>query len=85
MIINKSRFVDMLPYTDDINLIATRHVECVVLLSKHNALDIILKKVQNKIRYAVSGETAAEAVYHRADIEKDYLALIENPDKEVKK
>ena len=32
----RSKSVDMFPYTDDINLIATRHVECVVLLSKHS-------------------------------------------------
>ena len=30
----RSKSVDMLPYTDDINLIATRHVESIVLLSK---------------------------------------------------
>ena len=30
----RSKSVDMFPYTDDINLIATRHVESVVLLSK---------------------------------------------------
>ena len=29
-----SKSVDMFPYTDDINLIATRHVETVCLLSK---------------------------------------------------
>lgn len=29
-----SKSVDMFPYTDDINLIATRHVETVVLMSK---------------------------------------------------
>ena len=32
----RSKSVDMFPYTDDIDLIATRHVECVVLLSKHS-------------------------------------------------
>lgn len=26
---------------------------------------IIFKKVQNKIHYAISGETAAEVIYHR--------------------
>ena len=30
------------------------------------------KKVQNKIHYAVSGETAAEVIYHRADAEKEF-------------
>ena len=33
------------------------------------------KKVQNKIHYAVSGETAAEVVYHRADAEKEFMGL----------
>ncbi|MEG1301851.1 MAG: RhuM family protein, partial [Erysipelotrichaceae bacterium] len=34
------------------------------------------KRVQNKIHYAVSGETAAEVVYHRADAEKDFMGLM---------
>ena len=34
------------------------------------------KKVQNKIHYAVSGETAAEVIYHRADAEKDFMGLM---------
>ena len=34
------------------------------------------KKVQNKIHYAVSGETAAEIIYHRADAEKDFMGLM---------
>lgn len=34
------------------------------------------KKVQNKIHYAISGETAAEVVYHRADAEKDFMGLM---------
>ena len=33
------------------------------------------KKVQNKIHYAVSGETAAEVIYHRVDAEKDFMGL----------
>lgn len=33
-------------------------------------------RVQNKIQYAVSGETVAEVVYHRADAEKDFMGLI---------
>ena len=33
------------------------------------------KKVQNKIHYAVHGETAAEVIYHRADAEKEYMGL----------
>lgn len=34
------------------------------------------KKVQYKIHYAVSGETAAEVIYHRVDAEKDFLGLM---------
>ncbi|MBO4895075.1 MAG: virulence RhuM family protein [Clostridia bacterium] len=34
------------------------------------------KKVQNKIHYAVSGETAAEIIYKRADAEKDFMGLM---------
>jgi hypothetical protein len=34
------------------------------------------RRVQNKIHYAVSGETAAEVVYHRADAEKDFMGLM---------
>ena len=34
------------------------------------------KKVQNKIHYAVSGETVAEVIYHRADAEKDFMGLM---------
>lgn len=34
------------------------------------------KRVQNKIHYAVSGETAAEVIYHRADAEKDFIGLM---------
>ena len=34
------------------------------------------KKVQNKIHYAVSGETAAEVIYHRVDAEKDFMGLM---------
>ena len=33
------------------------------------------KKVQNKIHYAVHGQTAAEVVYNRADAEKDFMGL----------
>ena len=36
---------------------------------------IFFKKVQNKIHYAVSGETAAEVIYHRADAEKEFMGL----------
>lgn len=34
------------------------------------------KRVQNKIHYAISGETAAEVIYHRADAEKDFMGLM---------
>ncbi|MEG0147072.1 MAG: RhuM family protein, partial [Raoultibacter sp.] len=34
------------------------------------------KRVQNKIHYAVSGETAAEVIYSRADAEKDFMGLM---------
>ena len=34
------------------------------------------KKVQNKIHYAVSGETAAEVIYRRADAEKEFMGLM---------
>lgn len=33
------------------------------------------KKVQNKIHFAVSGQTAAEVVYARADAEKEFMGL----------
>ncbi len=33
------------------------------------------KKVQNKIHYAVHGNTAAEVIYYRADAEKEFMGL----------
>ena len=33
------------------------------------------RKVQNKIHYAIHGETAAEVNYHRADAEKEFMGL----------
>lgn len=36
---------------------------------------LFFKKVQNKIHYAVSGETAAEVIYHRVDAEKEFMGL----------
>ncbi len=33
------------------------------------------KKVQNKIHYAVHGQTAAEVIYTRVDAEKDFMGL----------
>jgi len=32
--------------------------------------------VQNKIHYAVHGQTAAEVIYHRADAEKEFMGLM---------
>ena len=34
-----------------------------------------IKKVQNKIHYAIHGETAAEVIYHRVDAEKEFMGL----------
>ena len=34
------------------------------------------KKVQNKIHYAIHGQTAAELIYTRADAEKEYMGLL---------
>lgn len=33
------------------------------------------KKVQNKIHYAIHGETVAEVIYHRADAEWEFMGL----------
>ena len=33
------------------------------------------KKVQNKIHYAIHGETAAETIYHREDKKKEFMGL----------
>ena len=33
------------------------------------------RRVQNKIHYAVHGETAAEVIFHRADAEKEFMGL----------
>lgn len=35
----------------------------------------IFKKVQNKIHYAIHGQTAAEVIYNRADAEKEFMGL----------
>lgn len=34
------------------------------------------KKVQNKIHYAIHGETAAETIYNRVDAEKDFMGVM---------
>jgi len=36
---------------------------------------MFFKKVQNKIHYAIHGQTAAELIYSRADAEKDFMGL----------
>jgi len=36
---------------------------------------LFFKKVQNKIHYAVSGETAAEVILHRVDSKKEFMGL----------
>ena len=37
------------------------------------------KKVQNKIHFAVHGQTAAEVIYNRADSEKEFMGLLNFP------
>ncbi len=37
------------------------------------------KKVQNKIHYAVHGQTAAEVIHNRADAEKEFMGLMTFP------
>jgi len=37
------------------------------------------KKVQNKIHYAVHGQTAAEVIFTRADAEKEFMGLMTFP------
>ncbi|MCD8238746.1 MAG: virulence RhuM family protein [Clostridiales bacterium] len=36
---------------------------------------LFFKKVQNKIHYAIHGQTAAEVIYNRADAEKEFMGL----------
>ena len=43
---------------------------------KSEYLFIFRYRNMNKIHYAVSGETAAEVIYHRADAEKDFMGLM---------
>ena len=33
------------------------------------------KKVQNKVHYAISGNTAAEIIYNRVDANKEHMGL----------
>jgi hypothetical protein len=37
------------------------------------------KKVQNKIHFAVHGQTASEVIYNRADTEKEFMGLMTFP------
>jgi len=37
------------------------------------------KKVQNKIHYAIHGQTAAEVIFNRADTEKEFMGLMTFP------
>jgi len=43
---------------------------------KANVSIEFFKKVQNKIHYAVHGQTAAEVIYNRADSEKEFMGLM---------
>lgn len=42
---------------------------------KDNISIDFFKKVQNKIHYAIHGQTAAEVIYDRVDAEKEYMGL----------
>jgi hypothetical protein len=39
----------------------------------------VFKKVQNKIHYAVHGQTAAEVIFNRVDAEKEFMGLMNFP------
>ena len=43
--------------------------------SKAEISILFFKKVQNKIHYAIHGQTAAEVIYTRADAEKEFMGL----------
>jgi len=47
--------------------------------SKAEISDSFFKKVQNKIHYAIHGQTAAEVIYSRADAEKEFMGLTTFP------
>lgn len=38
-------------------------------------ISILFKKVQNKIYYAIHGQTSSEVIYNRADAEKEFMGL----------
>lgn len=43
--------------------------------SKSEITIAFFKKVQNKIHFAIHGQTAAEVIYNRADAEKEFMGL----------
>lgn len=43
---------------------------------KANVSIAFFKKVQNKIHYAIHGQTAAEVIFNRADAEKEFMGLM---------
>lgn len=45
------------------------------MIENHQLQFKFFKKVQNKMHYAVSHQTAAEIVYNRADSEKEHMGL----------
>ena len=47
--------------------------------AKANVSMEFFKKVQNKIHYAVHGQTAAELIYSRVDAEKEFMGLMTFP------
>lgn len=47
--------------------------------AKANVSTEFFKKVQNKIHYAVHGQTAAEVIYNRDDAEKEFMGLMTFP------
>jgi hypothetical protein len=44
-----------------------------------NTSVLFFKKVQNKIHYAIHGQTAAEVIYNRANAEKEFMGLMSFP------
>ncbi len=46
---------------------------------KADASIAFFKKVQNKIHYAIHGQTAAEVIFNRADAEKEFMGLMTFP------
>lgn len=45
------------------------------IILKQKFLYNFFKKVQNKIHYAIHGQTTAEVIYNRADAEKEFMGL----------